>query len=613
MTAGFKPIRISTGTVELIRRDDGSQILQNKEPLGAYPDTLMSCLDTWAAQAPQRTLVARRVQGGAWREVSYQDAHQQVRALAQALLDLGLNTERPLVVLSGNSIEHLLLAFAALYVGIPYAPISPAYSLISQDFGKLRYICDLLTPGLFLVDQAADFASALAAVAENTQVIAVDPEGYKGPCIRFDDLLRTPVTAAVDAAHQKVGPDTIAKVLFTSGSTGMPKGVINTNRMLCSNQEMLASKLSFLRDGPPVLVDWLPWNHTFGGNHNIGITLYNGGSLYIDDGRPVPGKFEETIRNLQEISPTVYFNVPKGFEFLADHLEQDAQLRHKFFHDLNLMFFAGAGLSQHVWNKLDRLSVQTLNAKVGILTGLGATETAPSAMFASLEESRSGVIGTPALGVTIKLVDNGGKLEILVKGPNVMPGYWRQPEVTAKSFDDEGFYKLGDAARWVDPDDPQRGMIFDGRISEDFKLDTGTWVSVGPLRARCIEACAPCIKDVVIAGLNRPYVSALIFPDHEQVRALSGLDATAPVAEVLASAPVRAHFQQALAQLAQTATGSSTHIRRAILLDQPPQLDAHEQTDKGSINQRAVLDNRAALVEALYQDTASDLIIESPR
>ncbi|MFQ3789547.1 feruloyl-CoA synthase [Halomonas sp. A29] len=602
MSHSFRDVHLGTATARLILRDDGTRLLSIEEPLGAYPDSLLDCLERWAHEAPERTFVARRDAGGEWQRLSYAETLTRVRCLAQGLLNRELSAERPLAILSGNSIEHLLLALAAMYVGIPFAPVSPAYSLVSRDYGKLRHIVELLTPGLLLVDKADDFAPALAAVQPaDCECLAIDPASHTG--VRgFGELLDTPVTAAVDEARATVTPDTIVKILFTSGSTGMPKGVINTHRMLCANQEMLASLMPFMRDEPPVLVDWLPWNHTFGGNHNIGIVLYNGGSLYIDDGRPVPGEFETTIANLREIAPTVYFNVPKGFEILADYLKRENALRETFFSRLNLMFFAAAGLSQHIWDELDRLAIQTLGCKIGMLTGLGATETAPSAMFASLEESRSGVVGLPARGVTIKLVPNGGKLECRVKGPNVMPGYWRQPEVTAKSFDEEGFYCLGDAVKFIDPDDPQRGMRFDGRISEDFKLDTGTWVSVGPLRARIIESGAPHVKDVVIAGLDKPYVSIMVFPDLEKCRELAELGGTADAATVLASEPVRERFLHMLRDLDAHSTGSSTRVRRVVLLDEPPRLDAHEITDKGSINQRAVLENRADIVEALYRE-----------
>ncbi|NIC36234.1 feruloyl-CoA synthase [Halomonas desiderata] len=606
----FRDVHLGTATARLVSRDDGTQLLSIEEPLGDYPATLLECLERWADEAPERTFVARRDASGEWQRLSYADTLSRVRCLAQALLDHELSVERPLVILSGNSIEHLLLALAAMYVGVPFAPISPAYSLVSRDYAKLRHIVELLTPGLLLVDKAKDFAPALAAVQPaDCGCVAVDTTGFPG-IDAFESLLDTPPTEAVEAARAAVTPDTIVKFLFTSGSTGMPKGVINTHRMLCSNQEMLASLMPFMRDEPPVLVDWLPWNHTFGGNHNVGIVLYNGGSLYIDDGRPVPGEFEKTIANLREIAPTVYFNVPKGFEILVDYLKREDALRETFFSRLNLMFFAAAGLSQHIWDELDRLAIQTLGCKVGMLTGLGATETAPSAMFASLEESKSGVVGLPARGVTIKLVPNSGKLECRVKGPSVMPGYWRQPELTAKSFDEEGFYCLGDAVKFIDPDDPQRGMRFDGRISEDFKLDTGTWVSVGPLRARIIEAGAPHVKDVVIAGIDKPYISVMVFPDLEKCRELAGLGREVDAATVLASEPVRERFRQMLRDLDAHSTGSSTRVRRLVLLDEPPRLDAHEITDKGSINQRAVLDNRAAIVDELYREPPPPSVLQ---
>ncbi|WLD58476.1 feruloyl-CoA synthase [Salinispirillum sp. LH 10-3-1] len=610
MSTEYKALTLGIGTVELIDRPDGSQLLRNKEPLSPYPETLMQRLDEWAERTPDQVLVARRDASGDWQKLTYADAHQKVRALGQALLDRDLSAERPVVILSGNSIEHLLLAFAAMYVGVPYAPISPAYCLVSKDFSKAKYICELLTPGLLFVDSAGQFGPALSVIqSTDTTCVAVDASGYDGAATSFADLLNTPITDAVDRAHNAVTADTIAKFLFTSGSTGMPKGVINTNRMLCANQEMLASLMTFHRTQPPVLIDWLPWNHTFGGNHNVGIVLYNGGSLYIDDGKPVPGQIDITLQNLREISPTVYFNVPKGFELLVEHLERDDALREHFFKDLNLMFFAGASLAQHVWDRLDALAIKTLGHKIGMLTGLGATETAPSAMFASLEESQSGVIGTPAFGVEIKLVPNGGKTEIRVRGPNVMPGYWRQPDITAKSFDDEGFYCLGDAAKFIDPTNPQRGMRFDGRISEDFKLDTGTWVSVGPLRAKVIEAGAPLIKDVVIAGLDKPYVSMLVFTDVEQCRALSGLGPEASNTDIHYSPAVRARFESLLQHLIDTSTGGSNRVARAVLLDEPPRLDAHEITDKGSINQRAVLENRAAVVTDIYSATPSNDVI----
>ena len=423
------------------------------------------------------------------------------------------------------------------------------------------------------------------------------------------DLMATPIHPALDATHAAIGPDTIAKFLLTSGSTGNPKAVINTQRMICANQVMLRETLAFLKDEPPVIVDWLPWNHTFGGNHNIGLTLYNGGSMYLDTGKPMPGGIEETVRNLREISPTVYFNVPKGYESLLPYLRDDKALRAKFFHRLHAMFFAGAALSPYVWNSLDQLAVQETGFRVPVLTGLGATETAPFFMSVRPATSRSGHVGLPVSGNEAKLVPDNGKLEVRAKGPNVTPGYWRQPELSAAAFDDEGFYKLGDAIKPVDPEDFSAGFDFDGRIAEDFKLASGTWVSVGPLRARLIAACAPLVRDVVIAGINRDEVSALVILDLDGCRLVNPALPADDLAAAASDSLIREAFRERLTKFLATSTGSSTRITRAILIDSPLSIDRGEVTDKGSINQRAVLDHRSRLIEELYSPTPGAHVI----
>ena len=418
------------------------------------------------------------------------------------------------------------------------------------------------------------------------------------------DARATQPPPAVDAAHAKVGPDTIAKILFTSGSTGQPKGVINTQRMLCSNQAMIRCGLAFIADEPPVLVDWPPWNHTFGGNHDFGMVLDNGGSFYIDEGKPLPGAIEATVRNLRDIAPTIHLNVPKGFEMLLPYLRSDAALRERFFSRLKVLFYAGAGLAQHVRDELQELAIATTGERIIFLSSLGSTETAPAALACTWESERTGNIGLPMRGVELKLVPAGGKLEARLKGPNITPGYWRAPKLTADAFDDEGFYKIGDALKFDDPADPAKGLMFDGRIAEDFKLATGTWVSVGPLRAQFIAHCAPLVRDVVIAGPDRNDITALVFPDLDACRALAaGLAADAPLTAVLGHAGVRDEFARRLETLARTSTGNSNCVCRAILLADPPSLDVGEVTDKGSINQRAVLAHRAALVEKLYSPT----------
>ena len=584
-------------------RSDGATIVRSAEALAAYPLRLTDRLLHWAAAAPERSLAARRADGGDWRHLSYAQALANARSIAQALIDRGLSAERPLAILSDNDLEHLQLMLGAMLAGVPYASISPAYSLMSQDFGKLRHILAMLTPGLVFASGPA-YAKAIAATVEgDVDVVMTEVRVDDHRSISFAELLATPATAQVDAAHAAVGPDTIAKFLFTSGSTKLPKGVINTQRMLCANQQQILQCFPTLGEEPPVLVDWLPWNHTFGGNHNVGLTIYNGGTLYIDEGKPVPALVGETLRNLREIAPTVYFNVPKGFEEIANALEVDAALRERFFSRVKMLFFAGAGLSQPVWDKLDRMAELACGERIRMLTGLGMTETAPFAICANGDVVRSGVVGLPAPGVDLKLVPIDGKLEVRYRGPNVTPGYWRAPEQTAEHFDDDGWYCSGDALKFIDPQDPQLGMMFDGRIAEDFKLSTGTFVSVGPLRARVIAAGDPCVQDVVVTGLNRDDIGLLVFPRVDSCRALAGLPASAPLEQVLAAAPVRLFFQNLVDQMHAAGTGSATRVARALVMAGPPSIDLGEITDKGSINQRAVLTQRAALVETLYAGT----------
>ena len=604
-----------SATVE--RRPDGSLVLRSTEQLGWYPDRLTDSLVQWVEAAPDRTLVARRGPDGEWVRISYGQMLQRVQAVAQSLVDRGLSVERPVVILSENDLEHLTLALAAMWAGVPYAPVSPAYSLISLDFGKLRHTLDLLSPGLVFAASAA-YAPAIAAVLPaDVPVVLTDgasAAAAEGPLagrevLDFKSLLDAEPDATLAAAHARVGPDSIAKILFTSGSTQAPKGVVNTHRMLCANQQMLRQCMGFLADEPPVLVDWLPWNHTFGGNHNVGLTLYNGGSLYIDDGKPTPKGIAMTLRNLRDIPPTVYFNVPKGFEEIAFAMDGDPVLRDNLFKRCKAFMFAGAGLSQAVWDKLDAHGEAAVGERVRIITGLGMTETAPSCTFAVGTDVRSGHIGLPAPGVEVKLVGDattGDKMEIRFRGPNVMPGYWRAPEQTRGAFDEEGFYRTGDAARLIDPNDVDRGLLYDGRTAEDFKLSTGTFVSVGPLRAKIIAAGEPCVQDAVITGINRDEVGAMLFPRADECRKLAGLADRVPLPEVLHHPVVRAFFQVLADRLWREGTGSASRVARMHVLAEPPSIDKGEVTDKGSINQRAVLGHRDALVQTLYEGWETD-------
>ena len=609
--APLRAVKLGPADVVVERRGDGTILMRSPHPLPAYPRTLTERLTHWAKVAPERIFLAQRAAAGTWRTMSYAQTLDAVRALAAALLERGLSAERPVAILSGNDIEHALLALAAMHVGIPYAPISVPYSLLSQDFGKLKAIIAILSPGLVFANNGAAFARAITTVLPRDVEVAVATNPLtERATISFAELLQTPASAAVEAAHARVKPDEVAKILFTSGSTGRPKGVENTHRMLAANQAMIRAAMPFVGEEPPVLVDWLPWNHTFGSNHNFGLVLDNGGSLYIDEGKPLPGAIEATVRNLRAIAPTIYFNVPKGFEMLLPYLAADNDLRETFFSRLKVLFYAGAALAQHVLDGFTELAVKTTGERILFMSSLGSTETAPAALSCNWQSERAGNIGLPLPGVTLKLVPCEGKLEARLKGDNIMPGYWRAPELTAEAFDDEGFYKIGDALKFAEPADPAKGLLFDGRLAEDFKLATGTWVSVGPLRAAFIAHCAPLVRDIVLAGAERDEVTALIFPDIDACRGIaSDLAADAPMPQLLAEPRVRSAFAGKLGSFAAANTGTSGRIVRAVLLAEPASLDIGEMTDKGSINQRAVLAHRAAIVDALYADPPPPHII----
>jgi feruloyl-CoA synthase len=607
----LRPVRLGSADVVVERQNDGVILMRSPHELPPHPERLTERLVHWAAAAPQRVFLGQRDRAGHWRTVTYADAFATVRSIAAALLTRELSPERPIAVLSGNDIDHALISLAAMHVGIPYAPISVPYSLLSQDFGKLKAIIDILTPGLVFAANGMAFARAIAAaVPPHVEVVVAASPPNDRPTTALAELLNARPTPDVDTAHARVGLDTIAKILFTSGSTGHPKGVINTQRMLCANQAMIRSSLAFVADEPPVIVDWLPWNHTFGSNHNFGLVLANGGSLYIDEGKPLPGAFAASVRNLRDIAPTIFFNVPKGFEMLLPHLHADRILRDKFFSRLKVLFYAGAGLSQHVFEAFQRLAVDSAGERIIFLSSLGSTETAPAALACSWDSERAGNIGLPMRGVELKLVPRDGKFEARLRGANITPGYWRAPRLTADAFDQDGFYKIGDALKFEDPDDPGKGLLFDGRIAEDFKLATGTWVSVGPLRAAFVAHFAPLVRDVVLAGADRDHVAALIFPDIDACRNLAPDHAAdVPAAVVLADPRVVREFAWLLNSLAGASTGTSNRVSRAMLLAEPPSLDIGEMTDKGSINQRAVLAHRAGLVEELYVDEPPPHII----
>jgi feruloyl-CoA synthase len=567
-------------------------------------------LEYWAKTAPDRVLFAARDAAGAWQTITYSEAVMTMRRIGQGLLGRGLSVKRPVVILSGNCLDHAMLAFACMYIGVPHAPVSPAYSLLSTDHEKLRQIVALLTPGLVFARDGDAFAKAIAAAVPSDTNIVVSHHPDPGRrTISFTDLARTEPTADVEDANHRVGPDTIAKFLFTSGSTGEPKAVINTQRMWCANQQMLQTAIPFFREQPPVVLEWAPWHHTAGGNHEIGIAVYNGGTFYLDEGKPTPAGISATVQNLREIAPTWYFNVPKGFEALLPALRSDKQLRNNFFSQLKVLWFAGAALSQHVFEEMQQLAIDSCGERIHFLTGFGATETAPFALARTWETDKSTNMGLPGAGLELKLAPIDGKFEARVRGVSITPGYWRRQELTDKAFDEEGFYRLGDAFKFDDQNDISRGLLFDGRIAENFKLATGTWVHVGPLRAHFIQHCAPFVRDVIIAGADRNSVTVLICPDLDACRQIPGVKSAQSPADLLTDSIVRAHFYNLLTTLAAKSTGSSNSIRRAILLHETLSLDLGEITDKGSINQRKVLEVRSELVEDLYAANPSERVV----
>jgi feruloyl-CoA synthase len=605
--AKYRPLKFGVTRATLRDGDTGVHYLRADQELSPFPERLTDRMVHWAKERPDQTLFARRVKNadgstGDWQHITFAQALDAARRIGQGLLDRGLSAERPVLILSENDLEHALLALGCLYAGVAYCPTSPAYSLISQDFDKLHHVVKTLTPGLVFASDALRYSRAmLATLGDDVELVTTNGTVPGRDTTSFAALLATEPTPAVDAAMAATGPDTIAKFLFTSGSTKMPKAVINTQRLWCANQQQMTQSMPVLAEGPLVLVDWLPWNHTFGGNHNFGMVIYHGGTLYIDDGKPTPALMHETLRNLREIAPTVYFNVPTGFEAIANAMKTDDLLRRTLLSRVNMFFYAGAALAQPIWDSLFESQEREVGERIVMTTGLGMTESGPFGIFVTNPNVKAGDLGLPTPGLELKMVDMQGKTEVRYKGPNITPGYWRMPEETAEAFDEEGFFKTGDAVKWIDETDVHLGLKFDGRIAEDFKLATGTFVSVGPLRGKIIAAGAPYIQDVVLTGINLKEVGAMVFPT-TAVRSLSDLPADASMHDVLDHPAVLAQFQLIVNELAKTATGSANRIARMCLLADPPTIDRGEVTDKGSINQRAVLTHRADTVAKLHSD-----------
>ncbi|WP_375411864.1 feruloyl-CoA synthase [uncultured Bradyrhizobium sp.] len=593
------------------RYPDGSIRLKSTTPLQPAARCVGDWLEHWARQTPDRIFLGERSGVDApWTTVTYGEALRQVRSTGAWILSQRMSADRPLAVLSDNSIEHALLALGAMHVGVPVAAISPAYSLMSKDFDKLKSMIALLDPGAIYVSSLKTFAPALAAIEPLHAAAIVSRDADGKHAISFGAIGTAPETDAVARSFAALTPDTIAKFLFTSGSTGTPKAVINTQRMLTSSQQAKAQTWSFLEhaQGDLVILDWLPWSHTFGANHNFNLVLRNGGTLYIDGGKPVPGLFATSLANMRSVMPTVYFNVPRGFDMLIAALRDDEDLRRRFFTEVKFAFYAGAALPQNLWDALADLSIGTVGRAMPMVSAWGSTETSPLATDCHFQAERSGNIGVPIPGTELKLVRSGDKLEVRVRGPNVTPGYWKAPGLTATAFDADGFYLIGDAVTFADPDRPERGLFFDGRVTEDFKLNSGTWVSVGTLRVAGIAALAPLAQDIVVTGHGGDHVRFLVFPDVAACRAHAGLADDAGVNEVIGSEQVRTAIAQGLARLKARGAGSSTHATRALLLSEPASVDGGEITDKGYINQRAVLTRRAAAVAMLEDDACAEWI-----
>ncbi len=600
-------ISILEPRVTMTPGDDGVIYIKSQDKLDPYPKRLTDRLVNWAYEIPTHTFLGQREENGDWRRLTYGAAFAKAQAIGQYLLQKEVSKECPVVMMSSNSIEYAIMKLACMHVGIPFSPISPAYATKSKDYGKLKHCINLLTPGLIFVEDGVAFEKPMKETAEGVSILAV--HNVLEDQDDFNDAVNTTVTKEVENAFAKITGDTIAKILFTSGSTGMPKGVINTHGNMLHNAQQTVQTFPFMANGGFHIISWLPWNHTFGGNSDFGLTLFNGGSLHIDDGNPTPKGIAKTIRNLREVAPTIFYNVPKGFEEILPYLKEDKELSKHVFSRLKMFFYAGASMPQHVWDGLEQLAYDTIGKRLFIATGLGMTEASPSALFNTEFNSVPGRLGVPVPELEVKLVPDEDKMEARFRGKNLTPGYWRNPEATAKAFDEEGYYKTGDAVKIIDPNDISKGMLFNGRIAENFKLVSGTWVNVGVVKAGLIKQGDGLIVDAVITGHDKTYISAIVIPELNFCRKLADLPASASIKDIVQHPSVKNALQKVINELGAKSTGSSTCIRKAIYADFELSGDKGEVTDKGSVNQRAILRNRKEVAELLYQEQVSKEVI----